>query len=153
MKLAGAIGIVALMGAFGCDDEGTTVAPTSVPPADLAAAPPASTDMATTPGAVQDMARPPTAQTVMVTVGPNNSLSFSPATVTIHPGDTVTWNWSSSSIPHSVTSGSPGAPSGTFDSGVHTAPFTFSHTFPSAGSFPYFCTVHGALMTGTVTVQ
>jgi plastocyanin len=30
---------------------------------------------------------------------------------------------------------------------------TFNHTFPSAGSFPYFCTVHGSLMTGMVVVN
>ena len=28
-----------------------------------------------------------------------------------------------------------------------------SHTFPTAGTFPYFCEVHGAMMTGTVIVQ
>ena len=35
----------------------------------------------------------------------------------------------------------------------HTASSgTFTHKFPAAGTFPYFCTIHGSLMTGTVTV-
>jgi plastocyanin len=30
---------------------------------------------------------------------------------------------------------------------------TFDRTFPTAGTFPYFCTVHGSMMTGTIVVQ
>jgi plastocyanin len=30
---------------------------------------------------------------------------------------------------------------------------TFSHTFTQAGSFPYFCQVHQALMQAMVVVQ
>jgi plastocyanin len=149
MKLAAVMAIAAL-GWVGCDSDDTTnVGPSSVPSADLAVA--ASGDMAGAPAGA-DMATAPVGQTVMVTVGPNNTLSFSPQTVMIHPGDTVTWTWASSGIPHSVTSGTPGSPDGTFDSGVHTAPFSFSHTFATAGTFAYFCTVHLALMTGTVVV-
>ncbi|MGE5412838.1 MAG: PKD domain-containing protein [Syntrophomonadaceae bacterium] len=72
-------------------------------------------------------------------------------TTTIHVGDTVTWTWDSST--HSTTSGNCCTGDGTWDSGVHSAPFNFSHTFNAAGSFPYFCVVHGAMMTGTVVVQ
>jgi hypothetical protein len=39
-----------------------------------------------------------------------------------------------------------------FDSGIHDPPFTFSHTFLLAGSFPYFCLVH-SMMTATVEVS
>jgi plastocyanin len=49
------------------------------------------------------------ATTVTVTVG-NNCLCFSPDPVTIHPGDTVHWTWSSSG--HSTTSGTSGSPNG-----------------------------------------
>src|SRR5262245_47609185 len=117
MKLWCVMGLVACASAFGCDEGGTTtVGPTSVPPADHAAAPtPAGGDMAVAVGA--DMARAAAPQTVMVAVGPNNTIGFVPATVTIHPGDTVMWTWSSNAIPHSVTSGTPGAPDGMFDSG------------------------------------
>ncbi len=38
----------------------------------------------------------------------------------------------------SVTSGNDDSPSGLFDSGTHGAPFTFSFTFPSVGTFPYY---------------
>jgi len=91
------------------------------------------------------------AATVTVTVG-NNCLCFQPASVTIHPGDTVRWTWSSSG--HSTTSGSPGMPNGIWDSGVRNQPATFTHTFNSAGNFPYYCIPHGGCcgMTGTVTV-
>lgn len=91
------------------------------------------------------------AATVMVAVGPGGSMSFSPGTVNINVGDTVKWTWSSSS--HSVTAGSPGNQTGEFDSGVHNAPFNFSHTFMDSGSFHYYCTFHGALMSGSVVVQ
>jgi plastocyanin len=143
-----------LMLTGGCDDETTTVAPTSVPPsADMAVAP------TPTPGA----------KTVMVAVGPNNSLSFVPQTVTINVGDTVQWNWSSTSVPHTVTSGTvPTAdgkfcslPSGSAVSATtcnssayaQTAPATYSHTFTTAGMYPYFCEVHGTAMTGMVVVN
>ena len=47
---------------------------------------------------------------------------------------------------HSTTS------SGLWDSGLHTNGYSFSHTFPTAGSFPYICTLHSVSMKGTVTV-
>jgi glucose/arabinose dehydrogenase len=90
------------------------------------------------------------AATVSVDVGPNGSMSFSPDPVSISAGDTVQWSWKSS--PHSVTAGAPGNQTGAFDSGVHNAPFTFMHTFSNPGSFPYYCTYHGAIMSGTVEV-
>jgi plastocyanin len=90
------------------------------------------------------------AATVNVTVGPGGSMSFSPNPVNINQGDTVHWVWASS--PHSVTAGAPGSPTGDFDSGIHNSPFNFSHTFPDAGSFPYYCSYHGIAMTGSVAV-
>jgi plastocyanin len=89
--------------------------------------------------------------TVTVTVG-NGGFFFTPSSVTIHPGDTVRWTWSSTG--HSTTSGTPGHPSGLWDSGVLAQGAMFTHTFNSAGSFAYYCTPHGACcnMVGTVTV-
>src|SRR5438128_598670 len=90
------------------------------------------------------------ATTVTVTVG-NNCLCFMPSSVTIHPGDTVRWTWSSSG--HSTTSGNPCTPNGLWDSGTLNQGAMFTHTFNSVGSFPYFCTPHCSLgMTGMVTV-
>ncbi|MEY2603599.1 MAG: hypothetical protein QOH31_1380, partial [Verrucomicrobiota bacterium] len=81
-------------------------------------------------------------------------LSFSPDSVSIQPGDTVQWVWANAGMDHSVTSGINGASSGLFDSGLHkSSTFTFSFTFPNAGTFHYFCTPHFEFgMTGTVTV-
>jgi plastocyanin len=72
---------------------------------------------------------------------------FSPASVTIRTGGTVTWTWRSSNL-HTVTSNT-----GAFDSGTPQSSGTFSHTFATAGSYPYHCEVHGLSMSGTVTVQ
>ena len=96
--------------------------------------------------------KPASATTVDVTVGPNGDLVFSPSSVTIHPGDQVRWTWGSSG--HSTTSGSPGMPNGIWDSGIRNQGATFTHTFNSAGTFPYYCTPHGGCcgMVGTVMV-
>src|SRR6476620_10140383 len=97
-------------------------------------------------------AKPASATTFNVTVGPNGNLVFSPSSVTIHPGDQVKWTWASDG--HSTTSGSPGMPNGIWDSGIHNHGATFTHTFSSAGTFPYYCTPHGGCcgMVGTVMV-
>ena len=88
------------------------------------------------------------AATVMVQVAPGGDTSFSPSSVSISPGDTVQWVWKSKSMPHSVTSST-----GLFNSGIQQSnTFTFSHTFSTAGTFPYFCTVHPLFMKGTVNV-
>jgi plastocyanin len=92
------------------------------------------------------------AATVTVMVG-NGGFFFTPSSVTIHPGDSVLWMWSSSG--HSSTSGSPGMPSGLWDSGIINQGATFMHAFSATGSFPYYCTVHGSCcgMVGTVIVS
>jgi plastocyanin len=95
---------------------------------------------------------PPSGTTQVVNVG-QNGLRFAPSTITIHVGDTVRWQWVSSGIGHSTTSGSSCTPDGIWDSGTKSSG-SFSHTFNSAGHFPYFCTPHcGVGMTGTVEVQ
>ena len=79
-----------------------------------------------------------------VSIGDN---FFSPGSTNINVGDQVKWTWIGS-ILHSTTSNS-----GLWDSGTHAGGlFTFSHTFSSAGSFPYHCTIH-AFMVASVTVQ
>ncbi len=96
--------------------------------------------------------KPASATTVNVTVGPSGNLVFDPASVTIHPGDQVKWTWGSSG--HSTTSGSPGQPNGIWDSGIQNQGATFTRTFNSAGTFPYYCVPHGGCcgMVGTVMV-
>jgi plastocyanin/glucose/arabinose dehydrogenase len=92
------------------------------------------------------------AATVQVTVG-QGGLKFTPQDVTIQVGDTVEWTFVAGT--HSSTSGTPGAPDGIWDSGVHSAGFVFSQTFTAPGSFPYFCSPHGLCcgMIGSVTVM
>lgn len=70
---------------------------------------------------------------------------------TINLGDTVTWSFSDGQ-PHTVT-----ADGGAFDSGAPVTSGTFAFMFSSAGTFDYYCEVHGAAgglgMSGTITVQ
>jgi plastocyanin len=89
---------------------------------------------------------------VNVGQGGNNFLDqqSGSSTTMIKAGQTVQWNWVGSF--HSSTSGACCTPDGNWDSGVMSSG-TFSHTFSSPGNFPYFCTVHGSLMTGMVVVS
>src|SRR4051812_15219124 len=90
---------------LGCDDSGSTSGPQSVPQStDMSATAPPGGDLAT---AGADMVTSPSfPQTAAVTVGPNNSLSYAPATVDIAAGGTVTWTWAPGiTMPHTVTSG------------------------------------------------
>ena len=85
-----------------------------------------------------------------VTVGPN--ISFSPTSVTIAVGGSVTWTWASGSLSHSVqfqtASAGDSLPS---SSGVQSSG-TFKVTFHQAGTFTYDCSIHGSAMTGTIIV-
>jgi amicyanin len=72
--------------------------------------------------------------------------SFSPGTITINQGDTVTWV-NNGPTPHSATSSS-----GAFDTGIFPKGQSRSHTFNEAGTFAYICTPH-PFMKGTVVVQ
>jgi len=83
------------------------------------------------------------------TIQARNYEFFKP-TVTIEVGDTVTWTFSGDV--HSVTSGQPGSPDGSFDSELKAEGQTYERTFTAAGTFPYFCLVHPGLMTGTIVV-
>jgi len=77
--------------------------------------------------------------------------AYSPANVTINVGDTVHWV-NNGSFPHTSTSGVSPTPDGIWDSGLLGSGASYSRTFDTAGTFPYFCTLH-TFMTGTVTVQ
>ncbi len=74
------------------------------------------------------------------------NFAFSPRTLTIAPGDTVVWT-QQDSAPHTVTSDT-GAWTASADLGSGQ---TFSHTFTTAGTFPYHCAVHPN-MTATIVV-
>ena len=90
------------------------------------------------------------AVTVNVAVGPG--LTFNPSSVTIAPGDTVSWNWAGA--PHTSTSDS-STGSDVWNSGVLVVG-SFTHTFNTVGDFPYYCALHsfpgGTFMNGVVHV-
>jgi plastocyanin len=92
------------------------------------------------------------ATTYTVTIAPGGNLVFDPASQTINVGDTVTWTWGLGQ--HSSTSGVPCLADDTWNSGLRTSPNSFSVTFPSAGTFSYFCQLHCSFgMTGQIIVQ
>jgi plastocyanin len=85
--------------------------------------------------------------------------AFSPNSIEVTVGQTVVWTNDDSAF-HTVTSGTAGATDvgKEFDSGL-TGPTaltsegkTFEHTFDRIGDYPYFCTLHPA-MVGTVIVK
>lgn len=76
-----------------------------------------------------------------------SGFSYSPASVTVSVGDTVTWT-NSDAQAHTAT-----ADDSSWDTGNITGSGgTGAVTFATAGTFPYHCAIHPA-MTGTVTVQ
>jgi len=85
-----------------------------------------------------------------VTVGPG--FSFSPPSVSVAPGEKVTWIWAAG--PHSSTSDTAKGPE-VWDSGVRSTG-SFDHVFTTPGTYPYYCVVHsfpgGTAMNGVVEV-
>ncbi|HZA98186.1 MAG TPA: plastocyanin/azurin family copper-binding protein [Gemmatimonadales bacterium] len=71
---------------------------------------------------------------------------FTPSTLSVPVGSTVTWQWASSNVIHNVT----------FEDGPASANLgtgMFSRTFAATGDYAYVCTIHAAQgMAGTVSV-
>jgi plastocyanin len=109
----------------------------------------AAAGLAGTPVPFSATGTAPPPATVEVTVG---NIFFSPGPITIAAGTRVRWTWvNTGAISHSVESmGAPSFPSSAIMSGAGTV-YTF--TFMTPGVYTYDCAVHGALMTGTVTVN
>jgi plastocyanin len=93
-----------------------------------------------------------TATTTMVTI-PQGATGrglggYSPNPAVVAVGSTVMW-MNGDSVAHTATSST-----GTWDSGPIAPGGSFSRVFSERGTFPYFCTIHGAAsMSGTVVVQ
>jgi len=83
----------------------------------------------------------PTTATVNI-----KDMQFSPTSVTIAAGGTVTWT-NNDSMTHTVTS-----TGSAFNSGNLATGKTYSFTFSTKGTYPYTCTIHPS-MTGTVIVN
>lgn len=163
---------VAIFWAGACSDSNNiagpnaTATPTSPPGTTATATPPGATATVTPPGPTLTPTppgptmtpTPPGGTARIVDVGPGGSMTFvdrvsGSNTTTIPVGTTVQWVWQSGF--HSTTSGTcttTCTPDGIWDSGVGSG-MTFERTFTQAGTFPYFCLSHGAMMQGTVTVQ
>jgi plastocyanin len=97
-----------------------------------------------------------------VVVEMTNQLTFSPSSVTIQVGDSVTWR-NTSQLAHTSTCDASKAndpeasvrlPAGAepWDSGILTPGGEFSHTFETAGTYRYFCIPHESVMVGQIIV-
>jgi plastocyanin len=76
------------------------------------------------------------------------SFAFSPSTLTIHKGDTVTWT-NYDSMGHTVTSNS----GNELNSGTLSNTQTYSHTFNTVGTFAYRCTIHPSMQATIIVTQ
>lgn len=72
--------------------------------------------------------------------------SFSPSTLTVNKGTTVTWT-NADYDPHTVTADDNSFTSGTINQGG-----VYTRTFSTPGTYPYHCNFHTA-MTGSVVVK
>jgi plastocyanin len=82
------------------------------------------------------------------------TMSFTPSTLSINQGDTVTWTQASGT--HNVNGNQstfPGNPAN-FGSGMATGGvWVYSHVFSSPGVYNYQCDPHSSFMTGSITVS
>ncbi len=87
--------------------------------------------------------------TAGVSVGPGGTLTFSPDSLVLATGGTVTWTWATGT--HGVEwLTAPGTlPT---NSAVKTSG-TYPWTFPAPGVYTYDCIVHGSIMHGKIVVQ
>jgi plastocyanin len=75
-----------------------------------------------------------------------SNFMFTPMTLTVAVGTTVTWKFDDSTQ-HTVT-----ADDNSFASSPMANGQTFTHTFTTAGTVAYHCSIHPE-MTGTITVR
>ena len=76
--------------------------------------------------------------------------AYSPASLTVKVGDTVTWEGDFGTHPL-VSGANCGEPDGQFSNASGS---TYSHTFMAGGTYPYYCNVHCTVgMKGMITVQ
>ena len=73
-----------------------------------------------------------------------DGMAFSVGSLIVASGTTVTWT-NNDNVTHTVT-----ADDGSFDSGNIAAGGTFKHTFSSAGTFNYHCTIHPGMKASVV---
>lgn len=79
------------------------------------------------------------------------NFAFDPETLEVAEGTVVRW-LNVDDRPHSVTSGVPGNPDGTFDKATDGSDRRFQFTFGAKGIVLYYCRFHPS-MRGTVVVR
>jgi plastocyanin len=77
--------------------------------------------------------------------------AYHPADITIRAGTIVQWSNDESDLPFTKTMHTVTADDDSFSSGVMAPGDTFTLSFPTAGTYPYHCSIH-ANMHGSVTV-
>jgi plastocyanin len=88
------------------------------------------------------------ATTYMVDVA---NYSFTPSTLTVHPGDVIMWMWVSGA--HTTTSTTIPTGATPWNSNISSATLSFAYTVPSIlGVYNYYCTIHPTLMIASFTV-
>jgi plastocyanin len=103
-------------------------------------------------GCAKDMATNPYGSNPPPAPKPNtvamSGMSFSPQTMTITAGTTITWH-NSDGYAHTSTSDT-----GVWDTGNMAGGSSKTTTFNTPGTYPYHCTYHSAMgMTGTIVVR
>ena len=77
-------------------------------------------------------------------------LAFSPSTLSVKKGTTVTWT-NDDTMAHTVTT--KGTNPESFDSGSLAAGKTFSHTFATVGTYSYVCNFHSSMTASVVVTE
>lgn len=103
----------------------------------------APTDPTAPAGSTPAASSPPAATATSVGI---DKFLYNPDPITVAVGATVTWT-NEQGFDHTVT-----AEDGSFDSGDIATGDTFEHTFDTAATFTYVCSIHPN-MAGTVIVQ
>lgn len=106
---------------------------------------PSMPGMSATPSAPGGTAAPTASAPVAGDQVSIDNFAFAPTTLTIHVGGTVTWT-NRDEEPHTVA-----ANDGSFHSPGMGTGASYSHTFSTAGTFNYVCSIHPS-MHGTVVV-
>ena len=124
---------------------GTTAAPAATSAAPVAAATTAA-PAPTTAAPVATTAAPAAGSAVAIDI-----LAFKfPVNTDVAKGTKVTWT-NKDAAKHTVTSGTRPVKEGAFD-GQLDGGAVFSFTFTTAGTFPYYCSIHSS-MNATITVK
>ncbi|MFY9798550.1 MAG: plastocyanin/azurin family copper-binding protein [Candidatus Nitrosopolaris sp.] len=84
---------------------------------------------------------------------PSMTEPYNPSPINVPKGTTVTWT-NNDNTAHTVTQGNPSgnSPPNGFDSGILAPGKTFTHTFATAGTIQYYCTLHPTML-GEVIVK